>query len=62
LRQISTAPESETLDRLTARLCSLPPARNGGLNGSLDPDSSPADAEHRNHLIDKLAIQGQEKI
>jgi hypothetical protein len=47
--QISTAPESETLDRLIARrLCSWPPAGNRGLNGSLDPDSSPAEAEHRN--------------
>jgi hypothetical protein len=37
----------------------LPPERDGGLNGSLDPDSSPAEAEYRNHLIENLVIRSQ---
>jgi hypothetical protein len=37
----------------------LLPARNRGLNGSLDPYSSPAEAEHRNDLIDNLVIRSQ---
>jgi hypothetical protein len=29
------------------------------LNGSLDPDCAPAEAEQRNHLIDNLVIHSQ---
>jgi hypothetical protein len=29
------------------------------MNGSLDPHPSPAEAEHRNHLIDNLVIRSQ---
>jgi hypothetical protein len=32
------------------------------MNGSLDPHSSPAEAEQRNHLIDNLVIRSQMAI
>jgi hypothetical protein len=31
------------------------------MNGSLDPHSTPAEAEHRNHLIDNLVIRSDKK-
>jgi hypothetical protein len=60
LRRISTAAESDTSDRLTAEAYTRGRQHvNGGMNGSLDPHSSPAEAEHRNHLIDNLVIRSQ---
>jgi hypothetical protein len=59
-RRISTAAESDTSDRLTAEAYTRGHQQvNGGMNGSLDPHSSPAEAEHRNHLIDNLVVCSQ---